>query len=46
MQPDEDWDALLKRSRARGKAMGIQSEEDVERLSDEFRHERQHPDSQ
>lgn len=46
MQPDEDWDALLKRSRAKGRALGIHSEEDVERMSDEFRRERQRPDSQ
>jgi len=37
MQPDADWEALLRRSRARGKVLGIQNEDDVERLSDEFR---------
>ena len=46
MQPDADWDALLKRSHAKGRALGIHSEEDVERMSDEFRRERQRPDSQ
>lgn len=40
MQPDADWEALLQRSRARGKELGIQNEEEVERLSDEFRGER------
>lgn len=39
---DAEWDALLERTRARGKALGISSEADVERLSDEFRrHKRQ-----
>lgn len=40
MQPDENWEALLKRSRSKGKALGIRSEKDVERMSDEFRSER------
>ena len=29
-----EWDALLKRTRARGEALGITTESDVERLSD------------
>lgn len=37
MAGDEEWDALLKRTRARGKALGITNEADVELLSDEFR---------
>ncbi len=40
MATDPEWDALLRRTRARGKALGIDSEADVERLSDEFRQER------
>lgn len=40
MQGDAQWDALLKRTRAKGRAMGIKSEEDVERLSDEYRRDR------
>jgi len=40
MQSDADWRALLKRTRAKGRSMGIKSEDDVERLSDEFRRER------
>ncbi len=32
-----EWDALLKRTRAKGQALGIKNERDVERLSDEFR---------
>ena len=37
---DPEWDALLRRTRATGKALGIATEADVERLSDEFRRER------
>ena len=37
MAGDAEWDALLKRTRAKGKALGIRSEADVEHLSDEFR---------
>ena len=33
----DEWDALLKRTRARGEALGITTESDVERLSDEDR---------
>ncbi len=40
MATDPQWDALLHRTRAAGKALGIDSEADVERLSDEFRQER------
>jgi len=40
---DPEWDALLRRTQAAGKAMGIATEADVERLSDEFRQERLHP---
>lgn len=34
---DGQWDNLLTRTRAKGKALGITSEADVERLSDEHR---------
>jgi Arc/MetJ-type ribon-helix-helix transcriptional regulator len=37
MAGDGQWDALLARTRAKGKAMGVKSEADVERLSDEYR---------
>ena len=40
MQEDTQWEALLARTRAQGRAMGITSEEDVERLSDEYRREK------
>lgn len=40
MQSETDWNALLKRTRAQGRALGIKSEADVERLSDEYRRER------
>ena len=40
MAADPEWEALLRRTRATGKALGIGSEADVERLSDEFRQER------
>jgi hypothetical protein len=36
---NREWKALLERTRAHGRAMGITSEEDVERLSDEWRRE-------
>ena len=38
MQTDAQWKTLLLRTRAAGQALGIKSEEDVERLSDEYRH--------
>ena len=41
MATDPQWDALLRRTRATGQALGIESEADVEHLSDEFRQERQ-----
>ena len=37
---DPAWEALLNRTRAQGHALGIVTEEDVERLSDEYRRER------
>lgn len=37
---DPEWEALMSWGRAHGKALGIKSEEDVERMSDEFRRER------
>jgi predicted transcriptional regulator len=37
MSPDTEWENLLARTRARGQAMGVTSEGDVERLSDEHR---------
>ncbi|HEV3155971.1 MAG TPA: CopG family transcriptional regulator [Candidatus Baltobacteraceae bacterium] len=40
MAGDEAWNDLLKRSRTKGKALGITSEADVERLSDEYRREK------
>ena len=36
MTGDTEWDALLKRTRAKGKALGIESEADVERMADEY----------
>ena len=44
LDEDSDWQALLRRARAQGEALGIASEADVERLSDELRRERQRPD--
>jgi metal-responsive CopG/Arc/MetJ family transcriptional regulator len=40
MAADPEWEALLRRTQATGKALGNGSEADVERLSDEFRQER------
>jgi predicted transcriptional regulator len=37
MSADSQWKSLLRRTRAKGKALGITSEDDVERLSDEYR---------
>ena len=37
---DAAWEALLTRTRAQGRARGITTEDDVERLSDEYRRER------
>ena len=37
MAGDQQWNALLQRTRAKGNALGIKSESDVERLSDEYR---------
>jgi predicted transcriptional regulator len=39
MQDDTQWQAVLARTRAQGRAMGIAGEEDVERLIDEYRRE-------
>lgn len=41
MGADTQWEDVLKRARATGAAMGIRTEEDVERLSDEYRRNRQ-----
>ena len=40
MAGDTDWDALLKRTRAKGETLGITGEADVERLADEFRRDK------
>ncbi len=40
MSTDPEWEALLRRTRTAGKALGIANESDVERLSDEFREEK------
>jgi len=38
--PDREWNAVLERTRAKGASLGITSEADVERMSDEFRRSR------
>ena len=40
MTSDTEWDMLLKRTRAKGKALGIENEADVARLSDEYRRQK------
>lgn len=40
LDADPEWEALLRRARGAGQALGVTSEADVERLSDEFRRER------
>ncbi len=37
---DPEWQSLLRRIRNAGRALGVASEADVERLSDEFRQEK------
>ena len=37
---DPEWEALMQRGLEHGRALGIKSEEDVERMSDEWRRER------
>lgn len=40
MASDEQWKDVLRRTRATGTALGVHTEEDVERLSDEYRLDR------
>jgi metal-responsive CopG/Arc/MetJ family transcriptional regulator len=40
MASDKEWEGVLSRTRAQGSAMGVKGEEDVERLSDEYRREK------
>ncbi len=37
---ETQWDSLVTRTRAKGKALGVTSEADVERLSDEYRRDK------
>jgi predicted transcriptional regulator len=37
---DPEWEALMEWGRAHGKSLGIESEDDVERMSHEWRQER------
>ena len=37
MSADTQWENLLARTRAKGRALGIRSQDNVERLSDEYR---------
>jgi predicted transcriptional regulator len=41
IQRDADWDALLERTRAKGRELGITDEGRVELLSDQYRREKQ-----
>jgi len=40
MSADTQWKSLLTRTRAKGKALGIKNENDVERLSHEYRRDK------
>ena len=40
MQQDTAWEALLERTRAKGRQLGITTEEDVESQSGQYRRER------
>lgn len=46
MQGDAEWEAVLKRTRAKGEELGIVNEDDVERISDEYRREKRQPKPQ
>lgn len=41
IQKDAEWDGLLERTRATGRQLGITDEDAVERLSDQYRREKQ-----
>jgi len=43
MVGDTAWDQLVTRTRTIGQAAGVTSEEEVERLSDEYRREKKRP---
>ena len=43
MVSDPAWDQIVARTRAIGQATGVTSEEEVERLSDEYRREKKRP---
>jgi Arc/MetJ-type ribon-helix-helix transcriptional regulator len=40
MAADSEWDAVLERTHAAGRKLGVESEADVERMSDEFRRDK------
>ena len=40
MAADSEWDAVLVRTHAAGRKLGVESEADVERMSDEFRRDK------
>ena len=40
IKPDTQWEGVLERARASGAVLEIRNEEDVERLSDEYRRNR------
>ena len=40
MSADTQWDSLLIRTRAKGRSLGIKNEDDVEQLSDKYRHDK------
>jgi hypothetical protein len=37
MRADAEWEGVLARTRAQARALGVMNEDDVERLSDEYR---------
>lgn len=43
--PNSEWEALKAWGQEHGKALGIKSEDDVERMSDEWRQERRHAEA-
>lgn len=45
LQQQAEWQALLAHGRARGRAVGITSEADIERLVDEYRRDGRRTDA-
>jgi hypothetical protein len=40
MRADAEWEGVLARTHAQGRALGVTNEDDVERLSEEYRRDK------